>query len=83
MTFLFSIAIRPCLQASVTKTIVDTYRISGRCPVTTAQRSSLLLALKEADRDGSLGAKVVSAYLQVHLNRRNCSRHWLPSPQQT
>ena len=48
------------------KTTVDTYRTSKKCPVSAAQRSSLQLALKEADRDGSLGAKVGLAYLKAH-----------------
>ena len=49
----------------MTKTTVENFKMKRSCPVTAAQRSTLLLAMKEANKDGTLGAKVGLRYIEL------------------
>ena len=51
----------------MTKTTVENFKLKRSCPVTAGQRSTLLLAIKEANKDGTLGAKVGLRYFDFQF----------------
>ena len=51
----------------MTKTTVENFKLKRSCPVTAGQRSTLLLAIKEANKDGTLGDKVGLRYFDFQF----------------